>query len=77
MKVLPYRGCLYMVSELERDGVRVKVILFFKIRLSILPDIMVYQGDRHDERYMAFSILVDDFKHLLLFIGCENRRDFP
>lgn len=51
-----------MISQLEFNGVGMKVVLLFEIGLLVFPNIMVNHRDRHNERNVMGAIMIDQLQ---------------
>ena len=60
-----------VVSERQFLGVRLQVVLLCQIGLIVFADIVVEQGDRHDQGQEAVAISIYKFQQLSLFGGRE------
>ena len=66
-----------MISQLQSDWMGPKVCLLPQIGLTVFPHIMIHQGDRHDQRNMALSVIVQYLKHFLLFVRGKILFEIP
>ena len=53
----------HMISQLQLNGMEIQVIiLHLKVWLPIFPNVVVDEGNGHDERNMALAVVVNDLE---------------
>lgn len=57
-----------MVSKLKFDGVRMEIVLFLKVGLIILANVVVHEGNRDNQRNRRLAVKADNFQEFLFFI---------
>ena len=68
---------LFSGSMRQLDRMRLQIVLFSQIRWRVFPNVMVEQGHGHNERKVALTILLDNFKELSFFVGGQQLLQEP